>query len=272
MIRPRAPRHLFAAWGTVVGLLVLGGLAWSVSCSDGGRQATEPPAQKRQQAARAREPRTPSEKRPSREREVTEQPEAKVSPGRRGLSRIPLSQLDITQGRLDAGEDGQLTVDTPRMRAVVPGTTGSSAELRFTVLGPTSEQLALGSGAQRQQVGLKLRALDGCNLVYAMWRLAPKAGIVVNYKRNPGQHTSRECGNEGYTTVRPRQSTRVEAPAPGTPHTLRATLDGGTLRVWADDALAWEGELPEEALAINGPVGMRSDNVRLRLQLHAPLP
>nr|WP_246356937.1 hypothetical protein [Pyxidicoccus fallax] len=190
----------------------------------------------------------------------------------RGLSRVALSRLEVTQGELRPGPDGQLTVEGPRMRAVVPGTSAAAAELRFTVLGSTHQQVALASGEQRQQVGLKLRALDGCNLVYVMWRLAPKPGIVVNYKRNPGQHTSGECGNRGYTTVRPARQVRVGAPAPGTSHTLRAALDGGTLRVWADGELVWEGDLPEEALAMNGPVGLRSDNVRLALQFYGPLP
>ncbi|MCY1023827.1 hypothetical protein [Pyxidicoccus sp. MSG2] len=184
---------------------------------------------------------------------------------------VLLSSLDVTEGELRAGQDGRLTVDGPRMRAVLKGATPSSAELRFTVLGPTARQVALASGEQRQQVGLKLRALDGCNLVYVMWRIAPKPGVVVNYKRNPGQHSSRECGNGGYTTVRPARRDSVDAPAPGIPHTLRALLEGSTLRVWADGRLAWEGELPAEALAVDGPVGLRSDNVRVALQLFSPV-
>jgi hypothetical protein len=185
---------------------------------------------------------------------------------------VSLSSLDVTEGELRSGPEGHLTVDGPRMRAVLKGATPSSAELRFTVLGPTVRQVALASGEQRQQVGLKLRALDGCNLVYVMWRITPKPGVVVNYKRNPGQHSSRECGNGGYTTVRPARRASVDAPAPGTPHTLRALLEGSTLRVWADGQLAWEGALPEEALASDGPVGLRSDNVRVALQLFSPVP
>ena len=184
---------------------------------------------------------------------------------------VLLSALDVTQGELRAGQDGQLIVDGPRMRAVLKGATPSSAELRFTVLGPTVQQVALASGEQRQQVGLKLRALDGCNLVYVMWRITPKPGVVVNYKRNPGQRRSRECGNGGYTTVRPARRASVDAPGEGTSHTLRAVLEGATLRVWADGRLAWEGELPDEALAVDGPVGLRSDNVRVALQLFSPV-
>ncbi len=233
---PRGPaRHVLAACVAVAVLLGLGGVAV---------------------ADRERKPK------PAAEREAPA----------RGLYRVALARLDVTEGELRPGKDGALTVDGPRMRAVVPGTSAASAELRFEVLGPTGEQRALASGEQRQQVGLKLRALDGCNVLYVMWRLAPKPGIVVNYKRNPGQHTSRECGNKGYTTVRPDRRVSVEAPAPGASHTLRAVLDGRTLRVWADDQLAWEGELPDEALALEGPVGLRSDNVRVALRLYGPLP
>lgn len=188
------------------------------------------------------------------------------------LLPVPLSRLDVTQGTLRPGPDGQLLADGPRLRAVVPGTRTSSVELRFTLLGPSVQQVALASGEQRQQVGLKLRAADGCNLLYVMWRIAPKPGIVVNFKRNPGQQASRECGNGGYTPVRPTRRGALAAPEPGTPHTLRATLEERTLRVWADGTLAWEGVLPEEALGADGPVGLRSDNVRLELQLRAPLP
>ncbi|WP_095958868.1 hypothetical protein [Corallococcus macrosporus] len=186
------------------------------------------------------------------------------------LTPVPLSRLQVTEGTLEPGPGEQLLVDGPRLRAVIPGSTTSRVALRFTLLGPTQRQVALASGAQRQQVGLKLFAADACNVLYAMWRLTPRPGIVVNFKRNPGQHTSRECGNRGYVILRPEQQVRVDAPAPGVPHLLRAEVDGRTLRVWADDTLAWRGVLPEEALAAEAPVGLRSDNVRLRLQLLEP--
>ncbi len=185
---------------------------------------------------------------------------------------VPLSRMKVTEGSLEPGPGEQLLVDGPRMRAVVPGSATSAVELRFTLLGPTTNQVALASGEQRQQVGLKLFAVDACNVLYAMWRLAPKPGLVVNFKRNPGQHLSRECGNRGYTIVRPNQHTALRPLEPGVAHTLRARFDGPTLRVWVDDTLAWSGTVPEEALAQGAPVGIRSDNVRLALQLSAPLP
>lgn len=255
-----ASRHVLAACVAVAVLLGLGGVTVAKSCQGGKVE--------QRSARRGPERQEP----PSRGPRPSKRDPRPVEDGGPRLARVSLARLDVTEGELRPGTDDELTVDGPRMRAVVPGTHAASAELRFKVLGPTSEQRALASGEQRQQVGLKLRALDGCNLVYVMWRIAPKPGIVVNYKRNPGQHTSRECGNGGYTTVRPKRRASVEAPAPGTSHTLRARLDGSTLRVWADGSLAWEGDLPAEALAIDGPVGLRSDNVRVALQLYSPLP
>ncbi|NVJ27210.1 hypothetical protein HUW62_38945 [Myxococcus sp. AM011] len=187
------------------------------------------------------------------------------------LAPVPLSKLKVTQGALRERPDGWLDVDGARLRAFVPGTDiAARAELRFLPRAPTDEQRALQSGEQRQQVGLKLRARDGCNVLYVMWRFAPKAGVVVNYKRNPDQDKSSDCGNRGYVTVPPFRRGAVSAPSWGKEHTLRTELRGVTLRVWTDDALTWEGDLPPEALALEGPLGLRSDNVRLTFQLAVP--
>ena len=39
-----------------------------------------------------------------------------------------------------------------------------------------------------------------------------------------------------------------------------------------DDKEVWEGEVGRDALAVEGPVGIRSDNVRLDLELFAAPP
>jgi hypothetical protein len=46
-------------------------------------------------------------------------------------------------------------------------------------------------------------------------------------------------------------------------------MNGEDLRVLADGHEVWEGAVGREALAFSGPVGMRSDNVRLELDLQA---
>jgi hypothetical protein len=183
------------------------------------------------------------------------------------VERTAPERMRVTQGSLRPGADGRLRSEEPKMRAVVAGSTGPVTELRFTYLGPTAEQKALASGELRRQVGLKLRALDGCNVVYVMWRIAPKPGVVVSLKRNPGEHTSGECGNRGYSTVRPRSKTAVPELKPGEAHVLRAELDGRALRVRVDGASVWEGELPTEALGFDGPAGLRTDNARVEVEL-----
>lgn len=184
---------------------------------------------------------------------------------------IKLSELCVSEGHVTQGRDGMLSVDDTKMRAIVPAP-AAGIEARFNYLGPTAETSALGSGAVRRQFGLKLRAQDPCNLVYAMWRFEPKPEIVVQVKSNPGEHESSACGNNGYVTVRPDQVSPVEAPAVGVPHRLAATVRGTALQVQVDGATAWQGDLGAAPVAAGGEVGVRSDNVRLALSLSAPLP
>jgi hypothetical protein len=155
----------------------------------------------------------------------------------------------------------------PKTRGYVTRSTTDVVELRFTYLGATQMQEPLASGASRQQFGLKLRAADACNLLYVMWRLAPSAQIVVSEKTNPDEHTSAQCGNHGYHDLVPELSDSIPALQPGVAHRLRARIDGRALLVWADDKLVWRGGLSPNAVRLVGPVGFRTDNVRLRFQL-----
>lgn len=185
------------------------------------------------------------------------------------LARLALADLHVTSGALRSTDEG-LLIDGAKFRAVARRRTAQIADLDFTYLGPTEETAPLASGAVRRQLGLKLRAADGCNLVYAMWRFEPRAEVVVQIKRNPGARTHAECGARGYSTVRPRVARRVEAPRPGERHRLQAALDGDRLAVRIDGAIVWEGDLGAGILAFDGPVGLRSDNVRAILRLHVP--
>ena len=184
------------------------------------------------------------------------------------LARAPAARWRVTKGRIETLSDGRARVREPKMRAVVDASDGSEAELRFTVLGPSDGAAPLASGELRRQVGIKLRAADGCNLLYVMWRVEPKAQLVVSVKRNPGQRTHRECGARGYRNLVARAGVQPAAPlAANVEHRLHAKLDGRMLRVWADRALAWEGEVGDEVLELRGPAGVRSDNLALDLEL-----
>ena len=194
-----------------------------------------------------------------------------------------VERFRVTEGRLKALGRGVQRIDVPRLRAVVDagdtpwGCTWAclaperprEAQLRFVYRGPTQTERPLRSGESRRQVGLKLRARDGCNVVYVMWRLAPTPGLVVSVKSNPVQHRSRECGNGGYDTVKPARAAEVPVLEPGEEHTLRARLEGKTLVVQVDGRTAWEGTLPDEALTFDGPTGLRTDNGQFDVELRA---
>jgi hypothetical protein len=185
------------------------------------------------------------------------------------LRQIPRSALCVTEGALEQSSgqgfsaDVPLSVNVPKMRAYVKGFTTQTVALNFAYLGPTAAESALGSGEIRRQFGLKLRAQDPCNLVYAVRRVEPESRLVVSVKSNPGQHTSAECANRGYRNSKPRRISPVPLLHPGGSHTLRAEMDADFLRVVADGAVVWEGALGADVLNLNGPVGIRSDNVRL---------
>lgn len=187
------------------------------------------------------------------------------------LARVDAGALDVTEGAVRA-RPGGFTSGSAKLRAVAPGFHGA-VELRFQYLGPTAETAPLASGEMRRQLGLKLNAQDGCNLVYVMWRIAPVPSLVVQVKENPGQRLHGECGNRGYRTVRPTSArpplALARALAPGEKHTLRAELSGRQLSVWADGALAWAGPVADGPLPFDGPVGLRADNARLDAELWA---
>jgi hypothetical protein len=194
------------------------------------------------------------------------------------LRQIPRSALCVTEGALEEspgqGFSGNvpLSVNVPKMRAYVNRFTTQTVALNFAYLGPTANESALGSGEIRRQFGLKLRAQDPCNLVYAIWRVEPESRLVVSVKSNPGQRTSAECANRGYRNIKPRRSSPAPLLHPGDTHTLQAEMDADFLRVFADGRVVWEGALGADVLNLNGPVGIRSDNVRLRLRLEAGEP
>ena len=153
------------------------------------------------------------------------------------LSAVSRADLCVTEGAIAELSGHRLSVRVPKMRAYLDSRTTPSVEARFKYLGPTGDEARLGSGELRRQFGLKLRAQDACNLVYAMWRIEPESKLVVSVKTNPGQHSSAECGNRGYQNIKPRRSSPVPTLHPGDTHTLRAAIernrDASFRRRWA---------------------------------------
>lgn len=174
----------------------------------------------------------------------------------------PRDRLSVTRGEVASRPEGRIVVDAPTTRAVARGGTGASAALRFTYLGVTSRTDTLSSGEVRSQVGLKLLAEDGCNLLYVMWRAGERGGVVVQSKRNRGRSTSFECGAEGYRTL---ASTPLHPSRPLDvgEHDLRARIDHGRLEVEADGVVVWEGDVSAAIAGLRGPAGLRTDNARV---------
>ncbi|MBX3159001.1 MAG: hypothetical protein KF773_23745 [Deltaproteobacteria bacterium] len=186
----------------------------------------------------------------------------------RGADVRPSAKLDavkgplcVTKGRAAIGG----RIGDPTVRAVVRGSSGDAASLTFKYLGDSDTTRELASGQARRQLGLKLRAEDGCNLVYVMWRLDPRPALEVSVKRNPGMTTHRQCGAAGYTKVRGETALAVPALEKGGTHTLRAEITDHRLAAWIDDRLVWRGDLPGGARELRGVAGLRSDNVAYEL-------
>jgi hypothetical protein len=182
------------------------------------------------------------------------------------LAPIAHDALCVTKGAI-----ADRSVTAPTMRAFVRGAGGDAAQLVFTFRGETDVDRALATSGDRRQLGLKLRAHDSCNVIYVMWRLDPKPKLDVSIKLNAGQRTHDDCGANGYTKVRPQRALPVPALEAGATHTLRAEIVGDDLAAWIDGTLAWQGHLPDDARTLAGPVGIRSDNLKLDLvELAAP--
>jgi hypothetical protein len=178
---------------------------------------------------------------------------------------IDRRELCVTMGEVEQLGGHRLGIGEPEVRAVALADSTAAAEMRFSYLGASAKTKALGSGEVRRQLGLKLRAQDSCNLLYVMWRIEPRDEIVVSVKSNPGQRTHAECGTHGYANIKARRRAPAPPVAPGSQHALRAALQGRELRVWADGAPVWEGTLPADVESFDGPLGLRSDNVRVEL-------
>jgi hypothetical protein len=184
------------------------------------------------------------------------------------------SALTVSEGAVTAAGGPQVETDSAAMRAVVRdrGHHATGARLTFQFLGPSAETEALGSGEIRQQIGLKLRASDPCNLVYVMWRNSPDEVIEVLVKRNAGETTSSECENNGYTEA----ALIPETADPSAQHVLDVRTsrkrDGSlALVIRADGRVVRRLDLSAALTAgLNGPVGVRSDNGQYTFKLQTP--
>ena len=178
----------------------------------------------------------------------------------------PRSDLRVSLGRISQTKSGYLTVVGPKERAVRTSGKHSQALLRFRYRGPSEKTAPLDSGAVIQQIGLKMHAMNTCNLLYIMWRIKPTEEIYIAIKRNPGKSKYKDCHANGYIvlgrvplkplgiTAATQKTHRLGASVTETAgrYAGEVTIDGR--RIWSDDI---DAKLISD---ISGPVGFRSDN------------
>ncbi len=190
--------------------------------------------------------------------------------GLRALVAIEEARFCPTSGRVAGLGKQAFKVNAGGMRGVIAGDTSRAAELAFVFRGPSSEAAPLANGELRQQIGLKLRAFNTCNVVYVMWHVFPDQGLHVAVKSNPGLTEHAQCRDNGYITVQPTRHAPLPELRVNEGHTLRADLDGDALRVFVDGASVWEGKVAPVALSFDGPAGTRSDNGEFDFELRIP--
>lgn len=186
------------------------------------------------------------------------------------LAAIGETRFCPTSGHVAGLGKQAFKVTAGGMRGVIAGDTSRSAELAFVFRGPSSETAPLANGELRQQIGLKLRALNTCNLVYVMWHVFPDQGLHVAVKSNPGMTGHAQCHDNGYITVQAASHAPLPELRINEGHTLRADLDGDALRVFVDGTSVWVGRVPQVALSFDGPAGTRSDNGEFDFELRIP--
>ena len=176
------------------------------------------------------------------------------------------ADLRVSLGTISQTTSGYLTVVGPKERAVRTSGKHSQALLRFRYRGPSKKTAPLDSGAVIQQIGLKMRAMNTCNLLYIMWRIKPTEEIYIAIKRNPGKLKYADCGANGYTVLGrvPLKPLGITAATKKT-HRLGAfvteTAGRYAVKVTIDGRKVWSDGIDAKLIAdINGPVGFRSDN------------
>jgi hypothetical protein len=185
------------------------------------------------------------------------------------LTQVNFSDLNITSGAITELEPTNLSINEPVTRATLKTCNAQVACVQFRHLGPTSRIVQSGNGQEFHQIGLKLRSLNPCNLIYVMWRIKPQPKLIILLKRNPERSTSAECGNRGYTTLAeiPFQPFLV-----GQFNELMACVqthpDGqGEVRCWVNWQEVLQAPVSSDVLqAVNGPPGIRTDNGQYHLR------
>jgi hypothetical protein len=167
------------------------------------------------------------------------------------------SPFDVTDGEI-TGNASDYHVGTAEMRATIKDSQGSMLITTFRYRGATKSVSKLADGEVRHQFGLALRAQDICNRVYIMLHFDTDE-VFVQVKRNPGETTHEQCGDNGYTTV---ASWRVSPIVQNQSYYLSAKITGHAIAVNTEGSTHVVA-LPLTAFSFDGPAGIRSDNAVL---------
>lgn len=174
--------------------------------------------------------------------------------------QLPVPTTDVTNGSITV-KDNVIYVDSTTSRISFPNSTGEGIYIKAKYQGPSSGTVAFASGAIVEQVGVKLREVNTCNLVYIMRRLKPVSNVTIQTKENPGLSTHAECGDKGYTTI---ASIPIPENYPGDEITLSAKFYGDTLVVWCNGQKVFSGIVK---FNYSGNTGIRTDNIKTSIRL-----
>jgi hypothetical protein len=165
------------------------------------------------------------------------------------LSLSASAQIKTTNGIIGH------SVETPTSRAEFLDASGDKLELRVRYLGVTDNKEYFADGTYQEQVGMKLRSMDGCNVIYVMRRINPNPSIVVSIKSNPGIINT--CGDKGYTVLK---SISYPAPRVGDTFTMSASILDKNIVVKMNGISVITTTLP---IVTKGNAGIRTDNTKI---------
>ena len=165
------------------------------------------------------------------------------------LSFSANAQLKTTNGVIG------YSVETPTSRADIPSHSGENLEIKVRYLGPTDQKEYFANGTYQEQVGIKLRSVNGCNVVYIMRRINPNPSISLSIKSNPGVTTV--CGDKGYTMIK---SILVPAPKIGEEFTLAGSFNQNIVTIKLNNQELFTSEVP---IVTKGDAGIRTDNAKI---------
>jgi len=203
--------------------------------------------------------------------ELSSQIQISMAKPKKEFVPLTLNKFKVTKGKISSTQSGKLFISSTAVRAVSGTATPQEVILRFRYLGPTKKMHSLASGKERHQIGLKIEAENACNLLYVMYRISPKPALALQLKLNPYESRSRQCSNDGYSTL--ASETLTTAMLDSRTDEIYVRREGARLSAGLDGETLISIELPVGARELRGKLGLRSDNGIFEAELlHAATP